>query len=582
MKKIIFLFLLAWINVNAQKELWGVSQQTPYPAGEQGNIVKFDMNGENAMTIHHFNYTTGKVPMGKLFLASNGKLYGTAAYGGIGSTTATYEQDGYGVLYEYDLTFDTYRVVHYFNSTSPTDVTINPTSSLIEPIPDKLYGGTRWGNFYVYDIATETVTSLDQTYSLEAMGFIYSDMIKASNGFVYAVSASSYPCTGTGADLPNQGSIIKINTATNTAQRVAVFGCGSTSTINAFGGYSMVEALPNKIFFMTNSNLYIPSEGSVISVGGIIEFNTVTNGLTQKFTFDPLNSLGFRPGSFVLGDNGNLYGVCNQGGDTFRGGTTSGLFNKTGTLFEYDPTTNDIIKLTEFLPFQSNPGNIIKLTSGDLMGNIAFGSLFKYNINSNTLQFPDGLTYSDFGDQASTQNLIEICRKPSYHAFDTASLVICEGEAFSLDIQNTNATTYQWKKGSVTLVSQTTVVLAFDSLSVADTGIYTCTMTNECGITVTTPLQLTIEACLGLDKAIGMKDAVRLYPNPTGSVLNIGMPADKNIQVQKASITNMLGQVVYSNTGNTTAIHVASLSQGVYQIAVVTDRGAWNGRFVKE
>ena len=84
---------------------------------------------------------------------SNGKLYRTAAYGGIGSTTATYEQDGYGVLYEYDLTFDTYRVVHYFNYTAPSDVAINSISSLIEPIPGKLYGGTRAGYFFVYDIA---------------------------------------------------------------------------------------------------------------------------------------------------------------------------------------------------------------------------------------------------------------------------------------------------------------------------------------------------------------------------------------------------------------------------------------------
>jgi Secretion system C-terminal sorting domain/Immunoglobulin domain len=581
MKKIIFLFLLAWINVNAQKELWGVSQQTPYPAGEQGNIVKFDMNGENAMTIHHFNYTTGKVPIGKLFLASNGKLYGTAAYGGIGSTTATYEQDGYGVLYEYDLTFDTYRVVHYFNSTSPANLAINPTSSLIEPIPGKLYGGTRWGSFYVYDMATQTVTYLNHTYSFQAMGWITSDLIKASNGFVYAVSASSYPCTGTGADLPNQGSMIKINTATNTAQRVAVFGCSSTTTINAFGGYSMVEALPNKIFFMTDSNLYISSEGSVISVGGIIEFNTVTNGLTQKFTFDPLNPLGFRPGSFVLGDNGNLYGVCNQGGDTFRGGTTSGIFNKTGTLFEYDPTTDSIIKLTEFLPFQSNPGNIIKLTTGDLMGNIAFGSLFKYNINSNTLQFPDGLTYSDFGDQASTQNLIEICRKPSYHFFDVDTFNPCINTPFTFDVQNTNATSYTWKKDGEIQPQQTTGTLNIPNITEADSGDYTCEMVNECGTTVTMVLHVNV-GCLGIDEMAAYNKLISLYPNPAKEILNIQLPENSNLKITGCTISNMLRQVVFESNSDNSQINIADYTTGLYSIVLKTDKGNWFGKFIKQ
>ena len=91
--------------------------------------------------------------------------------------------------------------------------------------------------------------SLNHNYSFDAMGGIYSDLIKASNGFVYAISNSSFPCTSTGPNQPNQGSLIKINTVTNTAQRIAVFGCSSGTTINAFGGYSMIEVFPNKIKF---------------------------------------------------------------------------------------------------------------------------------------------------------------------------------------------------------------------------------------------------------------------------------------------------------------------------------------------
>ncbi len=73
---------------------------------------------------------------------------------------------------------------------------------------------------------------------------------------------------------------------------------------------------------------------------------------------------------------------------------------------------------------------------------------------------------------------------------------------------------------------------------------------------------------------------ILLYPNPAGSTLNLSLSED--VTIQNTSITNMLGQTVYRNSGNTTAIDVASLSQGIYQIAVVTDRGEWNGRFIKE
>jgi len=578
MKKIITLLLifpLCYLNLYAQKELWGITQQTPY-ADEQGNIVKFDMNGENAMTIHHFNYTTGKVPVAKLFLASNGKLYGTTAYGGIGSTTATYQQDGNGVLYEYDLIFDTYRAVHLFNGTLAAHV--NPTSCLIEPVPGKLYGGTKGGGFYVYDIATETVTSLNHTYSFEAMGAIYSDLLKASNGFVYAVSGISFPCTAADPQ-PNMGTVIKINTTSNTAQRVASFICVGTNGAGSNG--ALVEVFPNKIFFTSGAGYqYLPDEGFVYPAGTIIEFNTLTNTLTPKITFDVFNSLGFNPSSFVLGDNGNLYGVCNHGGTTYRSPFTSGILNKTGTLFEYNPLTNSIIKLTEFLPFKSNPGTIIKLSTGDLMGNISSGSVFKYNINSNALQFPDLTTYSDFPNQYSTQNLIEICRKPSYHFFDIDTFTPCINSTFTFDVQNTNATSYTWRKNGEIVPQQTTGILNLPNVTTTDSGDYTCEMTNECGTTTTMALHVNV-GCLGVDEMAVYKNKITLYPNPARSEINIKLPENNLLKVSQCSIYNMLGQTVYEEM-QYSKIDTSNFTSGIYNLVLKTDKGNWFGKFVKE
>ncbi|MXN91996.1 T9SS type A sorting domain-containing protein [Flavobacterium sp. Sd200] len=578
MKKFIFLFLLVCITANAQREFWGVSEYTNF-SDVQGNIVKFDINGENAITMHHFNYPTGKLPRGKLFLSSNGKLYGTAAFGGIGSTTSTNEQDGYGILYEYDLTFDTYNVVHYFdfplmpNGNSAT----NPFTSIIEPVPGKLYGGVA-NRFYVYDIATETVSFLNHNYSFEAMGPI-NDLIKASDGFLYAVSNQAFPCTSPAPNQSNQGSILKVNTSNNTVQKVAYFNCDGSTGI---GGKTMIEALPNKIFFLSSGGyVFLPDEGYALPAGTIIEFDMLTNTLTTKVTFDFFNSLGYEPSGFVL-INGNLYGVCTGGGDTYKNGYTSGIFNKTGTIWEYNPNDNTIVKLTDLDLNRFGPCNITESSDGYLAGNLTNSGVFKYNADDNSLRFSDLNTYSDPGNQFYTRNLIEVCRKPSYSYIENDTYTICEGEPFTYDLNNTNATGYTWKRNDQIIASQTTGVLSLNDLEVSDSGDYTCDMVNECGTTITMPIHITVEACMGLDEAIGYKNVISLYPNPTDDIINIKLPENPNFTVTSVAIYNMLGQEVYSDTSKYNGINVGTFSRGIYIIKLATDKGEWQSKFIKK
>ena len=580
MKKTVLtiIILLSFSFTYAQRELWGVSEYTNF-SDVQGNIVKFDMNGENAVTMHHFNYPTGKLPRGKLFLASNGKLYGTAAFGGIGSTTNTTEQDGYGILYEYNLTFETYSVVYYFEfpPTPNGNIATNPFTSVIEPVPGKLYGGAA-NRFYVYDIATETVSFLNHNYSFEAMGPI-NDLIKGSDGFLYAVSNQAFPCTSPGPNQSNQGSILKVNTSNNTVQRVAYFNCDSSTGI---GGKNMIEALPNKIFFLSSGGyVFIPDQGYALPAGTIIEFDMLTNTLTPKITFDFFNSLGYAPSGFVH-INGNLYGVCAGGGDTYKNGYTSGIFNKTGTIFEYNPNDNTIVKLTDLDNNRFGPSNIIGLSDGYLAGNLANSGVFKYNLSDNSIQFSDLNTYSDPGNQFYTQNLIEICRKPSYTYIENETCTICEGESFTFDIHNTNATGYIWKRDDEVLVSQTTGMLSLSDLVAGDSGDYACEMVNECGTTITMPIHLTVEACMGLDEAIGYKNAMSLYPNPAKNMINIKLPENSNVSVNSISIFNMLGQEIYLNSIQTAGIDISNLSEGVYILKLSTAKGDWEGKFIKQ
>ena len=127
-------------------------------------------------------------------------------------------------------------------------------------------------------------------------------------------------------------------------------------------------------------------------------------------------------------------------------------------------------------------GTLLKASDGAIYGSSPQGN-FKLDLTTNSVsrKIIANNTYEP-------KDLIEICRKPSYHFFDTASFVVCQNNPFTFDVQNTNATSYVWKKGSTVLPSQTTGILSISNLALSDSGIYTCTMTNTCGTTITMPL----------------------------------------------------------------------------------------------
>lgn len=60
-----------------------------------------------------------------------------------------------------------------------------------------------------------------------------------------------------------------------------------------------------------------------------------------------------------------------------------------------------------------------------------------------------------------------------------------------------------------------------------------------------------------------------VYPNPSNGIINISL--EKNLQLEKVSIYNQLGQLV--KTAETNVIHTTELAKGTYFIEVVTNQG---------
>ena len=205
------------VSCFSQKELWGVNSGDEYiseqPNAYFGNITKYDLNGESPVIMYEFNGSDGKIPKGKLFLASNGKLYGTTLFGGINGPAGS--NSSYGVLYEYDLILNKYRVVEYFETDliNSNGAETNPNIGVLEPLTGQLYGATN-NKIYKYDMSTETVTFYN---NLGFLNNIKSELMKASDGNLYGVSIYG-TCPSFNFNQPWNGCIIKFNMNTNNKQ----------------------------------------------------------------------------------------------------------------------------------------------------------------------------------------------------------------------------------------------------------------------------------------------------------------------------------------------------------------------------
>ncbi len=565
--KPLLLFALLFIILPAysQKELWG------YLKTNQGEnqIIKVPLGGNvgDTQVMHTFDATglTGEYPTGRLFEASNGKLYGIAI-------SDAGQDIPYGVLFEYDPLLQKYRVLN--------NTIINggygSLFGLTEPVPGVLYGTTNnAASIFKYTIETEeaSIVATIPAFPYDSgtrQPTLNGELMKASDGYLYATAGMA-----PSSNVPYPGGIYRLNIATGQLTKIYVFGTEAGNDVkDPVFGTKLVEGATGKLYGTSGGGQHVGPQG--VAPGGsgtVYEYTIATNTVVKKYDFD-YATIGCHPTPIIKSGN-KLYGALTGLSNNFQNHP-----NADGSLFEYDLTTQSLSILHVFDHLLDDQvrtpiNSLLMGSNGNLYGGNVYGH-YQFDpltgiVNRKTTP----------GQPYSSEGLIEICRKPSYQLPENSSFVVCEGSSFSFDVQNTNTAAYVWRRGSTILPVQTTGVLNFNSASLANTGIYTCTMTNECGTTVTMPLQLTVEACMGVDELAGL-NAIKLYPNPATDILNLQLPDAPNFEVRNISIINMLGQTVYSNIGNTTAIDVASLSQGVYQIAVVTDRGEWNGRFIKE
>jgi Secretion system C-terminal sorting domain len=561
------IILFSFSFTYAQKELWGVNDgdyvNFPGFPFNYGKIVKFDINGENPEVMHDFDSIQGYRPLGRLFLASNGKLYGTTVAGG--ETEPVVTNANAGVLFEYDLILNKYSVLHYFSSDNIGYD--NPDIGVIEPTPGVLCGATQ-NRIYNYDIVTESMTFSNP---LLYQNIVTGELMKASNGYIYGTSGGGI-CQNVTSPLPHLGNIIKYDIVTNNVSFAHSITCPQAELKGAGPTNQLVEVSPGKLYgTCVRGGINEFNDPNNHKGGTLFEFNIDTNAFTKKIDFN-LATIGARAFNLVIGDNSKLYGICEEGGASQSCDPTSNF----GTLYEYTADTN-VLEVKQYLNLCTTPIRypqfLMRTSNGHFIGISVDGNIFKYDAVTNVITY-----ISTF---YKPLNLIEICRKPSYHFFDVDTFNPCINTPFTFDVQNTNATSYTWKKDGEIVPIQTTGILNIPNITVADSGDYTCEMVNECGTTVTMVLHVNV-GCLGIDEMAAYNKLISLYPNPAKEILNIQLPENSNLKITGCTISNMLRQVIFENNSDNSQINIADYATGLYSIVLKTDKGNWFGKFIKE
>src|SRR5665213_182948 len=382
MKKTYFgflLFMLIYFNSDAQNpQLWGM---TSYGGlNSLGNIFKINTDGWGLETAYSFgtipNQSSGGHPENDLYQASDGKLYGMTYDGGL------YNK---GTIFSFDINTNTFTRLYSFGGFDGT----NPMGSVVEADNGKLYGMTSrggalgYGAVFSFDISTNTYTTIFN-FSSNTYPSAVGSFIKASNGKLYGMTEYD--------GIAHDGTIFSIDPATDTYTllkplvSINAYPRGSFYQVNdsiLYAGfnngimkYNIVTNTVKVVNSNTNlaANLTRINDWLLIGNGNyyqILSFNLNDDSVNVVYQMPYINNNQnhYPDGSNISGTpllaaNGIVYGLANEGG----------LF-KSGTLYSYSPINNTFNKLYDFegVSAGSPMGGLIQASNGKLYGMTSMG-----------------------------------------------------------------------------------------------------------------------------------------------------------------------------------------------------------------
>ena len=382
MKKIVFMLssLSFILHGYAQPYLYGTTEWGGI--GDNGVVYSYNVATNTYSKVLEFYGDNGFMPIGKLVLGSDQKIYGVTQMGGAPIF-------GRGVIYSIDPLTNTRQILY---------------SILGESIPGQLIYASPTLFYSNNDTAIykfNTVThEFDQIYSFHPNGpderFLGS-LTVANNGNLYGVRAF-------GQDN-YLGELISFNPNTSIFTIEFEFDQGpDVGTVNGTFANGDLILGPNGLLYGSAGD-----GGSHPGRGVIFTFNPATSIYSVRYTFTSSGPLGEHPGSLKNGIDGKMYGYTSVGG----------AFDW-GTAFSYSPANNTVTKLTDLdQEFYSRaPNRMLIASDGNFysttrnQGATNEGSLFTFLASTRTYQilldFEESVT--DMGRYPVENSLIEVSK----------------------------------------------------------------------------------------------------------------------------------------------------------------------------
>ncbi|HET8837511.1 MAG TPA: T9SS type A sorting domain-containing protein [Flavobacteriaceae bacterium] len=114
--------------------------------------------------------------------------------------------------------------------------------------------------------------------------------------------------------------------------------------------------------------------------------------------------------------------------------------------------------------------------------------------------------------------------------------------------------------------------------SPVDCGIADPVTTESLGFPDDIILNLAEDGALGVQQTEAMAQ-ISLYPNPVQGQLNITLPS--SVQLQSATMYDLLGKATSMNIGENNTLNTANLSSGVYILKLETNQGVMTKKVIK-
>lgn len=294
-------------------------------ANNQGVIYEYDPVLKSYVVKFNFSIFYGARPNGRLFEASNGKLYGMTG------------DNNSGAIFEYDIQNDTVIKRFQFGGSNGAEA----LGSFIEPIPGKLYGMTKDGGpgsnssngvIFSFDIISNTFSTVHSFNGGSNGSRPYGSLIQATDGSLYGLTSNAgNVLTGFEGTLFKYriNSIVSFkHQAKIHMRRNTFFNLPSNRLYGATPFGDLIEADSGKLYGLTYNGGALGNSGSTEGEGVLFVYDINSDTYDQLHYFS--KNTGKNPrGSLMKASNGKLYGTTTEGGN-----------GDVGVLFEFDIALN--------------------------------------------------------------------------------------------------------------------------------------------------------------------------------------------------------------------------------------------------